>query len=1643
MLNIANKIGFSFLLAVAAMPATATVERGSLSLEEGFANPPRSCRPETWWWFGDCAAAPEAAITRDLEGMKKVGLSAFHIYGGNVQKPGWLPKAKFALKEANRLGLDAYLMIGTAGCGHPDTPLRFATKDIVFSISTAERAKDGSIRAKLPKKWKPHTPIKKDGTPELFTDITCLAVPSATNAPVSSVRDVSAFLDRDNDAFAWPSAPEGKWTIVRCAYVPRKFGWMGCYIDHLSRAALDDHWARVVTPVLKALSKDERAALKGVLCDSWEADTASWTPAFIDDFKRMRGYDPTPWLPVKCGVKIGTETERKKFLRDFNVTLGELIAENHYAYKRELAHREGLISIAEAAGPHQRMGDVRMMQGRCDVAMGEFWMPSDHRPEDSQRFMLRDAATAAHVYGIPEVLSESFTTIGTYWTESPETLKPCADRAFCDGLTRVCYHGMMLSPSLTDRPGKIRSAAQHYNPQNTWFYSSGAFNLYLSRCSWMLSRGRFAADALVYAGDAINLFASLKNDEDALGRGYDYDFCPTEILVKARVENGEVVLPSGMRYRVLVIADKNPASKRMDTKKLPPKKKLPPVTPYVPEEGAEAIARLERGGVKILRTRADRATWTAANAPDFRVLKADNPESVDWIHRITDEGDIYFVASRHDAHQRICAEFRTTAPRVELWDAVTGRRVKTPFERQERTTRVAFELASGGSVFVVFRADVSLGCCDLPSPVVSTQLVDGPWQVQFDPKWGGPEAPVKFDLLTDWISSADPGIRHYSGTATYSTTVALDAPLAGGERLALNLGEVKNVADVSVNGRYVGTAWTSPFEVEIPKDTLGTDMTKPFRLEVKVTNLWPNRLVADSALPKQKRLTRTNINPYKPGDPLLSSGLLGPVSLVRRKEEGTGKASSGSLVLARRGEKPRMTVVVRRDASPSERYAAEELVRYVEKMTDVRLPIADDSGTLPERAIVLGMTRHTSALAANAAATRKLGEDGFRLLSVPPHLLVIGSHRRGVLYGVYELLETYGGVGWFASWHEVVPKRDEFAVPARLDDTQTPTFVLRRPSWEDMTHHPDFAVRSRMNGQMRSLEPRHGGIALCFVGGLGSCHTFDTLLPCSKWFKSHPEYFSEVNGVRRDGRTQLCLTNPDVLRLVVSNVLARIETDRRTRKDPVPIKVVGVSPNDWRYYCTCEKCRAVDEEEGTQTGSLLRFVNRVAEGVEKVYPDFFVETLIYSYTRTPPRLVRPRHNVIPCLCSYECSFAQPLSARNLPVNVSFMDDLAKWGSYSGNLYLWDYTTDYSHYLYPMPNVLTLQPNIQTFRDNGVKYYFAEGGPYHADFAELKAWLIAKLSWNCDRPLDPLLRQFFTGYYGAAAPFVRRYFDEVESLLRNDPKGRLTIWEHDRPRVYTDDFLRRARATFRQAEEAVRDDPVRLMHVRRQEAVPVCVWLDRKGKTVKRFWVTRHPERFELLPGLKEDVRWMRELQKQSEKAGRHVPIANRADKEERSFEMWRYIEEFKRPDAPCDSLALGVDDIHFGGKKFGRIVKDPTAHGGKAIEAWNYAEGEAAAVHFGHVAFDADVQYRVRIHVRADAAENGRGEAFCCRFGGKTIAPRIEETKPGWQWYEFEPRKLHEDFVLSFSSGRFANGGGSPAVKGVRIDRVEIVADSK
>jgi len=525
-------------------------------------------------------------------------------------------------------------------------------------------------------------------------------------------------------------------------------------------------------------------------------------------------------------------------------------------------------------------------------------------------------------------------------------------------------------------------------------------------------------------------------------------------------------------------------------------------------------------------------------------------------------------------------------------------------------------------------------------------------------------------------------------------------------------------------------------------------------------------------------------------------------------------ASAGDLVLAERGKPASYSIVRAAQASESEAYAAEELRDFLTQATGVALPIVTDAQELPRKAIVVGETAFAKAERLPEGLVARLGEDGFHLTVRGERLFVCGSRKRGALYGVYEILEKYAGCRWYASWHSVVPARERVSVPSDLDETQVPAFAMRQPFWYDLNSHREFSSRLRVNGYNHEGAPvpaKFGGDSYRFGGGLPSCHTFNMLMPPDEFFDAHPEYFSFENGKRVKNPSQLCLTNPDVLRIVTERVLERI------RKDP-GAKFYGVSQNDWYHYCRCEKCKAVDDEEESHAGTMVRFVNAVAAAVEKEFPEAIIETLAYQYTRKPPKKTRLRHNVVPCLCTIECDFARPMDESAYKENVSFRRDIAGWKIQTDQLYVWDYTTDFPNYTLPFANVLTLQGNLRFFRDNNVNEIFEQGAYQgrHGDFAELKGWLLAKLMWNPDRSLEPLLEDFFNGYYGKGAQFVRQYFDELHALQRDYsavPEKPLSIWVGPDNPAISDVFLERAAGLWAQAIAATKDDKATCYNVR--------------------------------------------------------------------------------------------------------------------------------------------------------------------------------------------------------------------------------------
>ena len=725
------------------------------------------------------------------------------------------------------------------------------------------------------------------------------------------------------------------------------------------------------------------------------------------------------------------------------------------------------------------------------------------------------------------------------------------------------------------------------------------------------------------------------------------------------------------------------------------------------------------------------------------------------------------------------------------------------------------------------------------------------------------------------------------------------------------------------------------------------------------------------------------------------------------------------ITMSARGQAAAYSVVVPAKASPVLTYAAEELRDFTEKVTGVRLPIVTDAAAVPEKAIVLEVGNVPG------------GTDGFRLKVEGQRLRIIGESGRGTLYGVYEVLERFAGCRWYASWHTVMPKRERIEVPANLDEVQTPAFAMREPYWYDVTAHPAFAARLRVNSRSwKVFDEKYGGNPYRFGGGLGSCHTFDKLLSPKDYFDKHPEYFSLVKGRRIHDRTQLCLTHPDVLRIVTSNVLERI------RKDP-GAKFYGVSQNDWYNFCECPACKAVDDEEGSHAGTMIRFVNAIAEAVEKEFPDVIIETLAYQYTRKAPKKTKLRHNVVPCLCTIECDFALPIDKSPFSENISFRKDIADWSRLTDFLYIWDYTTDFAHYTMPWPNVYALQGNLQFFRRNKVKAIFEQGAYHgqHADFAELKSWLLAKWMWNPDLPMKALLDDFFAGYYGKGAPFVREYFEKLHQLqmaYSSQPAHPLLIFDGVTNPAIPDSFLEEMVLLWDKAVAAVKDDPATSYNVRMARFSFDYVRMERSHKLLNLV-KSRSGLSPATLRGLAKSL-----LARMDE--AKNISLAER----DRTsiVQQWKRIADGWVSTNRSDSAELEDRYIPIQNPGvWGNYVDDPLAGDGRALKLFNTHFQWSTQLSMGKIAFEPGKKYRLRVRVRVDKARDG--EAFWagvyssgakCGRGG--VQPRTKDVGDGYAWYTVATWVPSPDEFFWIGPGRFNEDGKSP-VNGVYIDKVE------
>ncbi len=649
---------------------------------------------------------------------------------------------------------------------------------------------------------------------------------------------------------------------------------------------------------------------------------------------------------------------------------------------------------------------------------------------------------------------------------------------------------------------------------------------------------------------------------------------------------------------------------------------------------------------------------------------------------------------------------------------------------------------------------------------------------------------------------------------------------------------------------------------------------------------------------------------------------------------------------------------------------------------------------------------------------------------------------RGCLYGAYELLETYGGVGWFASWRTVVPRLERLAVPAALDDVQRPAFTMRMTSWQDALRG-DFAARLRLNGARAKLQERHGGAVCRFGKNMGSCHTFSFLLPPKKYFAEHPEYYALRRGKRelpenaaRWGYTQPCLTNPDVLRIVTSNVLEAIKADPTAG-------IYGVSQNDNPRYCECPACAAVDAEEESHAGTVVRFVNAVAAEVERHYPNAIIETLAYQYSRKPPKKTRLRHNVMPCLCSIECDFHKPLDVSPYKSNVSFVDDIKGWTRQTDMLYLWDYTTNFRNYLHAFPNIMALQGNLKFFRANNVKYMFEQGDSWglHADFGELRAWLLAKWMWNPDLPMEPLLDRFFKGYYGAAAPWARKCFDDLYSLPRDSVKQPLLIFEPVANTNTPTAFFERAEEYWQAAAEAVKDDPECAKNVEAAALSTAFTLLHRLPRP-RTVWVTSRPENFAGDARVRSYAKRLLEARKPM-----NLRFAENPDRERDFIKGMEEIVAHGPPEKPVDRAEVPASCLRLSAPGVrGEYAKDPETLDGTAIKLFSSHYEWSVRLSMATVAYDPDAHYNVRVRVRIEKEPTARGEAFwagvydnVAKKGCGAISVKAEKCGYEYAWYDVCTWKPRDGQCFWLAPGRFKKPNGVSAIKAVWVDRVELV----
>lgn len=729
------------------------------------------------------------------------------------------------------------------------------------------------------------------------------AAPSAPAIDPARVVDLTDRL-RPDGTLDW-IAPKGSdwrilsmgWSLTGKTNHPATPEATGLEVDKYDAAAVRRYLETYIGMYRDTVGADwiGKKGIRALLTDSIEVGASNWTPQMVEAFKVRRGYDPVPFLPTLTGAVVGSVARSDAFLHDYRQTLADLLADAHYGTVAKVAHENGLTVYGEALeNGRPVLGDDLAMRSHTDVPMAAIWtFNRGAAPRPTLIGDMKGAASVAHIYGQNIVSAESMTSAFAPWAFAPSDLKRVIDLEFASGVNRPIVHTSVHQPVDDKVPGlSLMIFGQYFNRHESWADMAKPWVDYMARTGYLLQQGRDHADIAYFYGEDQPITSLFEHGVPRdLPTRYAYDFVNADILAtKASVDDGALVA-GGARYRALYLG----GSSRVMT--LPTLRRIadlvesgatvigmaPQRSPALQDDAAAFAAlatRLWSGaplgkGRVIASQDVEAALGGIGVGPDFHIGTGAADSDYRFVHRTLPDGDLYFVNNRTDKAGRIEARFRVTGKQPEIWRAIDGTAAPISYRTEGGETVIPIDVGAEDAFFILFRNGPSAPTATVPvKPLRSVATLTAPWTVAFQPGRGAPDGMAMATLSPLEKSSVD-GVRYFSGTATYTSRFALPNGIKPGAALWIDLGKIGDVAEVRVNGQLAGTTWFAPYRLDIGKlVTAGGN-----RLEIKVANLWVNRLIGDQQSGAQK-ITFTAAPTYQPDAPLRPSGLIGPVQLL-------------------------------------------------------------------------------------------------------------------------------------------------------------------------------------------------------------------------------------------------------------------------------------------------------------------------------------------------------------------------------------------------------------------------------------------------------------------------------------------------------------------------------------------------------------------------------------------------------------------------------------------------------------------------------------------------------------------------------------------------------------------------------------------